>query len=546
MGLWRGRRERRADPTTTPPEAKQQQRSPITTTTTSTATTATKDERHHRSEKGCCSPAAVVEPCGGGEVKAVTVSRPDQGHLQRAGVVAAPGGPSVMCSSPNWGQLPALAITNVFQHLDHPDRLNASTVCWHWRSVIFQPRFFKRIQFDVAREQNKKNSFFLQKLAHIVSEAKVTFDSCNLYDVELTAEILYKLSKSARLLSLSILPKYATLVTPGRFYSEEEWNYILKLFVQPLIALLSRKNPPLRALDLGCSEILALHASDFLTLTAKPQHLERLAFATVKQDPGHYPLGLIEPPLLEKCTALRVLSLDYDSLCDEVLQTLQLLPLRQLIVHVHGIDEDHFGLSEEAWASFRSKNPETELHLTLVCAYEAVEILHTHILRPSMPLTHLKVLFCEKINCEALEYLSRFHNETLRSLIWVDSMRIEEYRNIMELVMHTEQDPLVMMAWRCKKLQELIVHGYVLDPHNVVGVARLRGRELQVLEVSGIHLSIPSVMVSPFIEEISAQLGRKWCPLDAKTLPPALRFYPVSDEVRDQYILKYIRKDIME
>lgn len=53
-------------------------------------------------------------------------------------------------------------------------------------------RFFKRIQFDVAREQNKKNSFFLQKLAHIVSEAKVTFDSCNLYDVELTAEILYK------------------------------------------------------------------------------------------------------------------------------------------------------------------------------------------------------------------------------------------------------------------------------------------------------------------------------------------------------------------
>ena len=144
----------------------------------------------------------------------------------------------------------------------------------------------------------------------------------------------------------------------------------------------------------------------------------------------------------------------------------------------------------------------------------------------------------------------------------------------MELVMHTEQDPLVMMAWRCKKLQELIVHGYVLDPHNVVGVARLRGRELQVLEVSGIHLSIPSVMVSPFIEvcerererertyvisldiycfavvphlqEISAQLGRKWCPLDAKTLPPALRFYPVSDEVRDQYILKYIRKDIME
>uniref|UniRef100_A0A182T6R3 F-box domain-containing protein n=1 Tax=Anopheles maculatus TaxID=74869 RepID=A0A182T6R3_9DIPT len=332
----------------------------------------------------------------------------------------------------------------------------------------------------------------MQKLAHIVSEVKITFDSCNLYDVELTAEILYKLSKSARLLDLSILPKYATLVTPGRFYSEEEWDYILKLFVQPLIALLSRKNPPFRALDLGCSEILALHASDFLTVssicTAQPQHLERLAFATVKQDPGHYPLGLIEPPLLEKCSALRVLTIDYDSLCDELLQTLQQLPLlRQLIVHVHGIDEDHFGLSEDAWANFRSKNPDAELHLTLVCAYEAVETLPTHILRPSMPLTHLKVLFCEKINCDALEYLSLHYKDTLRSLIWVDSMRIEEYRNIMELMMHTEQDPLVMMAWRCKKLQELIVHGYLLDPRNLVGVARLRGRELKVLEVSGVH-----------------------------------------------------------
>uniref|UniRef100_A0A182Q0D0 F-box domain-containing protein n=1 Tax=Anopheles farauti TaxID=69004 RepID=A0A182Q0D0_9DIPT len=478
MGWWR-----RRDRGFTPPEVKQQRQQDG-----EGGATTTKGERHHRSE----------------EVKVANESkRPDQGHLSRTAVAAiatALDGASVMCSTPNWGQLPALAITNIFQHLNHPDRLNASTVCWHWRSVVFQPRFFNRIQFDVAREQNKKNSFFLQKLAHIVSEVKITFDSCNLYDVELTAEILYKLSKSARLLSLSILPKYATLVTPGRFYSEEEWSYILKLFVQPLVTLLSRKNPPLQALDLGCSEILALHASDFLHCIAKPQFLERLAFATVKQDPGHYPLGLIEAPAFEKCTSLRVLSLDYDSLCDELLQTLQLLPLRQLIVHVHGIDEDHFGLSEEAWANFRTKNPETELHLTLVCAYEAVDILQTHILRPSMPLTHLKVLFCEKINCEAMEYVSRHYKDTLRSFIWVDSMRIEEYRNIMELVMRTEQDPLVMMAWRCKKLQEIILHGYMLDPHNLVGVARLRGQELQVLEVSGLHLSIPTVMVKQFAQ----------------------------------------------
>lgn len=210
-----------------------------------------------------------------------------------------------MSRSPNWGELPALVLTDLFQHLSYHDRLQASSVCWHWRSALFQPRFFKGIHFDVARENNKKNSFFLQSLAHIVSEAKISFDSCNLYDVELTTEILYKLSKSSCLLSLSLRPKYATLVTPGRFYSEEEWNYIYKLFVEPIKFLLGRKNPALKELDLGCSEILSLHAADFLNSCSRPQFLRQLGFASVKQDPSHYALSSIEPNLFEKCSVCR-------------------------------------------------------------------------------------------------------------------------------------------------------------------------------------------------------------------------------------------------
>ncbi|XP_065082101.1 F-box only protein 33 [Ochlerotatus camptorhynchus] len=445
---------------------------------------------------------------------------------------------------PNWGELPALVLTDVFQYLTYHDRLQASSVCWHWRSVIFQPRFFKGIHFDVARENNRRNNFFLQSLAHIVSEAKISFDSCNLYDVDLTTEILYKLSKSSCLVSLSLRPKFATLVTPGRFYSEEEWNYIYKLFVEPIRTLMGRKNPPLKELDLGCSEILTLHAADFLNCCPRPQFLRQLGLASVKQDPGNYALSTIEPNLFEKCNALQYLSLDYDIMCDDFLKTLQLLPLRRLVIHVHGLDQEHPGLSEAAWGSFRARNPQAELHLTLVCAYEAVDQLHTHFLRPSMPLSHLKVLFCERINCDALEYLSHYYKETLKSMIWVDSMRIEEYRNIMEMVVRTNQDPLVMMAWRCKKLEEIVIHGYVLDPHNLVGISRLRGKDLKVLEVSRLDISMPTVMAAPFIQEISTQLGQKWAPLDQKTLPAALGFYPVADEVRDQYILRYIRSSI--
>lgn len=88
----------------------------------------------------------------------------------------------------------------------------------------------------------------------------------------------------------------------------------------------------------------------------------------------------------------------------------------------------------------------------------------------------------------------------------------------MDLYLITEQDPLVMMAWRCEKLYEIIIHGkwiliksflcifkknvvgYVLDPHNLVGISRLRGSDLKKLEVSILDLPLPSCMLPSFIE----------------------------------------------
>jgi len=51
---------------------------------------------------------------------------------------------------------------------------------------------------------------------------------------------------------------------------------------------------------------------------------------------------------------------------DEFLQGLQLLPLKKLIIHVHGLDDEHPGITEASWALFRLKNPNVELHLNLV------------------------------------------------------------------------------------------------------------------------------------------------------------------------------------
>lgn len=73
-------------------------------------------------------------------------------------------------------------------------------------------------------------------------------------------------------------------------------------------------------------------------------------------------------------------------------------------------------------------------------------------------------------------------------------------KNVMELVLRPGADPFVMMAWRCKFLEEIVIHGYVMDPYNLVGVSRLMGRNLKRLEVSMIDSEAISGIMDSFIE----------------------------------------------
>lgn len=67
-------------------------------------------------------------------------------------------------------------------------------------------------------------------------------------------------------------------------------------------------------------------------------------------------------------------------------------------------------------------SPRCELRLNLIHSYVGIEMLDTGILRRSMPLTHLKVLFCKTLNIGALHGISRWYSHTFKSLIWIDSM----------------------------------------------------------------------------------------------------------------------------
>lgn len=56
---------------------------------------------------------------------------------------------------------------------------------------------------------------------------------------------------------------------------------------------------------------------------------------------------------------------------EEFLESLDMLPIKRLIIHVHGLYDHHIGISEDAWANFAEKHPTAELHLTLVRLFSA-------------------------------------------------------------------------------------------------------------------------------------------------------------------------------
>ncbi|XP_059615566.1 F-box only protein 33 [Phlebotomus argentipes] len=440
-----------------------------------------------------------------------------------------------------WGKIPALALVEVYRYLEPPDRLQASATCKHWRQTLFHPRFFDRATFVVNRRNEARNAFYLQNLAHFISATSIIFDSSSAHAVQRAAEILLAIcSVNERLVSLSLRPTQSQFALPRQFTTE---NFLHSGLIEPIKSLLGRRSPAIRHLNLGSCERLSMYCPEFLRALACPQELRLLAMASVKENPSFYYVGNLEASLFDKCSNLRLLSIDYDFLSDELLRVLQLLHLERIVLHIHAFDKTQSGSSDDAWRSFQDHSPQTELRINLIKASEAVKYLHSHILHESMPLSHMKVLFCKHMNPQAVDFISQNYNGSFKSLTWIDSSYdIQEA----EFYFRTDQDPLVMMAWRCRKLEEIVVHGYLLDVHNLVGIARLRGKDLKRFEVAKFDL-LPNPLLVSFLNEINRLMVGEWHPKKDKELPAALSScsYP-SECARDKYIMELTQKDIAD
>jgi hypothetical protein len=66
-----------------------------------------------------------------------------------------------------------------------------------------------------------------------------------------------------------------------------------------------------------------------------------------------------------------------------------------------------------------------------------------------------------QLNSGALHLLSSWYMHSLRSLWWVDSVESAAAHCLVQSSADEQPDPLVMAAWRCSRLEEIILLGWL-------------------------------------------------------------------------------------
>ncbi|KAH0551261.1 F-box only protein 33 [Cotesia glomerata] len=423
-----------------------------------------------------------------------------------------------------WGTLPSVIMLEIFSYLEHKDRINASMVCKNWRQALFHPAFWKDITFVL---DDTKNSLWSSHLADCfglsVQNATVR---CQIPHCSFELEkLLRNLCENRNLRRLIVEPSTSTFEWSFTSYDDmealETWTESLYLSILKIIETSKR----LEALTLGCVEELVLNAGEILEVLGyyHGKHLTHLGLASVKEDPENYQFVILNSITFQQFISLTILTLDYDCLNDTMLESLTSGTLERLVVHVHDWKENYHGTSDHAWELFTQKNPRCELRLNLLHAYTGVTVLEREILKPKMPLTHFKALFCEYVNLRALYIMASYYSTTLKSLMWIDSADNNE--SIPPTDGNPDPDGLVMLAWRCINLKELVFIGHKYYHTNLLAIARLRGHNLQRFEFAEHDIQEDYMSNYKYKEvrsEINSILGDNWKTFSASELMPVL------------------------
>ncbi|KAM4540731.1 F-box only protein 33 [Fundulus diaphanus] len=461
-----------------------------------------------------------------------------------------------LCGGVGAMALPSELIVHIFSFLSDRDKLRASAVCSRWRECLFYPALWTELKLRVGGGgETPKLEFLMRKFGSFVRELQLELapvegnlsplsndppaagmeqppggqegdpqrlserwrDAMATYlDQVLCVFTSIRNNRNLQRLSLygdTFILQQEGLLDGSNLHQIHQGDKKINEIQQLFMELLSNSR---QLRWLSCSFMLGLVTPCSLACLSNPsaetlQHLSLL---------DHQLGPLISPSELDRLSNLHSLALDFSDFTPELcglLASPRRAPLHRLSLLLNGAALEFKPLEdtakEEDWKALVRVSANLRVYI-MALEVDSSELLR--VLKPSLPLERLHLdSYSTLVNDATLELISQQYNKTLTHFLL-----LRDGPGFPDLSVNRNEDPLVLLAWRCTQLAVLVIHGYTVWSHNLVAISRLRGSSLRVLTVSeesidfdpDQSLYVEGDPVHNLVKEVSLGLGRVWHP----------------------------------
>uniref|UniRef100_G1P1T0 F-box domain-containing protein n=1 Tax=Myotis lucifugus TaxID=59463 RepID=G1P1T0_MYOLU len=476
---------------------------------------------------------------------------------------ATPAGWMAMCSQAvGAASLPSELIVHIFSFLPAPDRLRASASCSHWRECLFHPALWRqlRVCLLVSPVEQPRLEFLMRKCGRFVRELRVEFAATAAEDylsrggglgdggadpgtggkevqasrlsthwleelrtyLELVLCVLVSIRNNRNLQKLSLFGDVSVPLQLGNLSN----TYLSKVDpdgkkikqIQQLFEEILSNSRRLKWLSCGLELELVTPTSLSSLSNSIANTMEHLSLLD-NNNPGNS--TLITTMELERFVNLRSLALDFCDFTAEMARVLSdsnHVPLQRLSLLVHNASVTHKSLDnmpdDEHWEALSRRSPSLRVY---IMAFNIKSEDMFRILKPSIPLERIHFdSYITGVLGAIVDLISWQYDKFLTHFILMnDTLDMSLFPDLSD---NQNEDPLVLLAWRCTKLSLLAIHGYTVQAYDLIAIARLRGSNLKVLEVTEESIDFdPDELVDHdvdpmhnLIEQVSLGLGQPW------------------------------------
>lgn len=467
-----------------------------------------------------------------------------------------------------WSNLPVLAVANILDKLVEPaDRLQVSAACKSWRDTLYQPCLWpnKHLNLNLCsykfllsgqaapeigtgihafnflpyskrpnhEQDNTALRQFLCKCAHLLHSITIYFDPNSRNNVIDLLDIVRYLAEDRK---LNYQDNDGTSKDNQRQQPTPAFANCrsLRSFSLCPVTAQTRMDEPFLDLYWELTEALEHFIS-------KIEHLEHISFGSLEAvlanldgylnvfyEKGHYAtlrclhLGTMksnvrtsEPNfsssisnVIQHFTALRSLTLDFDLLDARLIASLASFDqLQSITINVHRVSLSNQPrmIPNDAWDKVHASLPKLKATVNLLNTNylnNLIELLLDSLMESKLPIETFAAYYV-KLGAEGklrtlLEKLARHNKDNLRRLVLVN--HVGKPRRLVD----QGTNPLTMLVWQCRDLQEITIFGFILDDLDLLAIARLRGEHLRQLNVpaSCVKLTHQLATVMPSTDNI--------------------------------------------